>query len=37
MAQRYADPLSHERMAAGNCPECGEPAEAHSGDPRFWM
>ncbi len=37
MAQRYTSPASRERMAAGTCPECGKPAEAHSGDPRFWI
>ena len=37
MAQRYADPLARERMAAGNCPECGEPPGAHLNDPRFWI
>ena len=28
-AQRYADPVARQRMAAGNCPECGNPADAH--------
>lgn len=36
-AQRYTSPAALERMAAGNCPECGQSAEAHSGDPRFWI
>ena len=36
-AQRYTSPVACERMAAGNCPECGEPAEAHINDPRFWI
>ena len=36
-AQRYTSPVARERMAAGTCPECGESAEAHSGDPRFWI
>ena len=30
-AQRYSSPLAQERMAAGNCPECGKPINAHSG------
>ena len=30
-AQRYTSPVACERMAAGNCPECGEPPSAHTG------
>lgn len=37
MTQRYTSPQSRERMAAGNCPECGNPPEAHGSDTRFWM
>lgn len=29
--QRYADPIARQRMAANACPECGEPADAHTG------
>jgi len=29
--QRYTQPLAQKRMAAGNCPECGEPPGAHTG------
>ena len=36
-AQRYTSPVACERMAAGNCPECGEPAEGHVNDQRFWI
>jgi len=31
MAQRYTSPAARERMAAGKCPECGEPPSAHTG------
>lgn len=37
MAQRYHDDTSHRRMAAENCPECGEPASEHVNDNRFWI
>ncbi len=37
MAQRYADNAARERMAAGKCPGCGEPPEAHVNDARFWI
>lgn len=37
MAQRYHSEIARERMAAGKCPECGQPAEAHSPDNRFWI
>lgn len=30
-AQRYTSPVARECMAAGNCPECGEPPSAHTG------
>ena len=30
-AQRYTDPVARQRMAAGNCPECSYPADAHTG------
>jgi hypothetical protein len=36
MAQKYREPIAHERMAAGTCPECGKPAEQHSSSPNFW-
>lgn len=36
-AQRYVDPLAHDRMAHGLCPECAEPADAHNSDGRFWI
>lgn len=37
MAQRYSDSLSRLRMARGDCPECGERAEAHSQRTEFWL
>jgi transposase len=37
MTQRYADPRAHERMDSGACPECGEKAEQHLDDGRFWI
>lgn len=37
MAQTYSSTIAHERMEAGNCPECGHSPESHSGDPRFWV
>jgi hypothetical protein len=37
MAQRYRDPTALERMEAGNCPECGKPAESHSDRVEFWQ
>lgn len=37
MAQRYQSPVALERMAANLCPECGEPADAHSPNPLFWQ
>ena len=30
-AQRYTDPVARQRMAAGTCPECGNPVSAHGG------
>lgn len=30
MAQQYADPRAHERMAAGTCPECGKAPDQHA-------
>lgn len=35
--QRYTSPIAQERMEAGTCPECGKPAEAHSGASEFWL
>lgn len=35
--QRYQPGLPWQRMASGDCPECGRPPAAHSGDPRFWV
>lgn len=36
MTQRYRPGVAHERMAEGNCPECGESPERHLDDVRFW-
>jgi hypothetical protein len=33
MTQRYRPGAAHERMAAGDCPECGQPPETHPADP----
>ena len=30
-AQRYNSPAALKWMAAGNCPECGQPADSHTG------
>lgn len=30
-AQRYTSTVALERLALGNCPECGEPASSHGG------
>lgn len=37
MAQRYTHPVALERMAAGNCPECGETPGNHSASVQFWV
>lgn len=37
MSQRYRDPLSHERMSANTCPECGSSAEHHNPSREFWV
>ena len=37
MAQRYTSQIAQGRMAAGNCPECGEKPAQHLSDSRFWI
>lgn len=37
MAQRYSHPTALERMAEGNCPECGLTPQSHLSDSRFWV
>lgn len=37
MAQTYTDPTAQRHLANGVCPECGEPAVAHTTDVRFWV
>jgi len=29
--QRYTNPIALQRMAEGNCPECGQPEKLHGG------
>lgn len=36
-AQRYGAGVAHDRMAANQCPECGEDAANHLADNRFWI
>lgn len=36
-AQRYSTGIARDRMADDNCPECGQPADMHSPEPRFWV
>ena len=37
MAQKYKSETARARMAAGTCPECGQPPGRHLESPEFWL